>query len=274
MAPRLAGVLTALALALPLGAAAAPVAFVADLKGSATLDGQTRLAFLAELEPGTRLHLGPGASVAVTYAGTGHEYTLTGPGEFVVLATEVKVEKGAAPTRRSVMQLPDAGIVARMSHTSTASLRMRGVAAPAEASRNRLEYPVETRVATLQPRLTWRGEAAAATVSLSDASGKEVWKGPGQAGSAQPAVKLSPATRYTWTVMTPKGLVGEATFETLPADSLAKVAKSSARTRTFADRVLHALLLQDIGAHQEARVLWAQLARERPDLPELAALAR
>ena len=38
--------------------------------------------------------------------------------------------------------------------------------------------------------------------------------------------------------------------------------------------VLHALLLHDIGAQQEARAAWAALARERPDLPELAALAR
>jgi len=34
------------------------------------------------------------------------------------------------------------------------------------------------------------------------------------------------------------------------------------------------LNVQDIGAQQEAREAWAQLARERPDLPELTALAR
>jgi hypothetical protein len=36
---------------------------------------------------------------------------------------------------------------------------------------------------------------------------------------------------------------------------------------------MHALLLQDLGATQEAREAWAALARERPDLPELAGLA-
>ena len=263
----------ALALALSAGASA-PVAFVADLKGSVTLGGDAQVHFLAELEPGARLHLGSDASVAVTFAGTGTEYTLVGPGEFIVRPAEVTVEKGAAPKKRTVMPLPDAGIVARMSQTATASLRMRGVRAPGDGGRPRLEYPVDTRVATLQPVLRWRGDDGAATVSLADSSGKEIWKGPATAGTTQLAVKLSPATRYTWTVMTPKGLVGEAGFETLPADSLAKVGKSSARARTFADRVLHALLLQDIGAHQEARAAWAALARERPDLPELAALAR
>jgi hypothetical protein len=74
--------------------------------------------------------------------------------------------------------------------------------------------------------------------------------------------------------MTPKGWVGEAGFETLPAETMAKVGKSSARAKTFSERVLHALLLHDIGARQEARAAWAALARERPDLPELDALAR
>jgi hypothetical protein len=264
----------ALALAFS-AAAAAPVAFVADLNGNATLAGNGKLTFLAELEAGTRLHLGSGASVAVTFAATGAEFTLVGPGEFLVLPAEVKVEKGAAPTKRSVMILPDTGVVARLSQTAGASLRMRGVQPPGDGSKARLEYPVDTRVSTLQPLLRWRGDpSAGATVSVVDATGREVWKGAAQAGSVQPAVKLSPSTRYTWTVMTPKGIVGEAGFETLSAGSMAKVVKSSAGARRFSERVLHALLLQDIGAHQEAREAWAALARERPDLPELSGLAR
>jgi hypothetical protein len=76
---------------------------------------------------------------------------------------------------------------------------------------------VDTRVSTLQPLLRRRGDPNAATTGiLADATGKEVWKGAAQSGSVQPAVKLSPSTRCTWTVMTPKGIVGEAAFETLP----------------------------------------------------------
>jgi hypothetical protein len=271
MKPLLAGALLALALS---AHGSGPVAFVADLKGSATIAGDGKLNFLAALETGTRLYLGSGASVAVTFAGNGTEFTLVGPGEFVVLPAEVKAEKGLAPTKRAVMQLPDTGIVARLSQTATASLRMRGVQPAGE--RAGLEFPVDTRVSSLRPMLRWRGGAqdAAGLVSVLDANGKEVWKGPASSGAVQPAVKLSPATRYTWTVMTANGKVGEAGFETLPAEAITRVAKSGARTRIFADRVLHALLLQDIGAQQEAHAAWASLARERPDLPELAALAR
>ena len=267
---------TALALAaavFSLAAGAAPVAFVADLHGNASIEGQGKVGFLAELNAGTRLLLGTGATVAVTYASTGTEFTLRGPGEFVVAETEVKADKGAAPTKRQVSSLQDAGIVARISKTATASLRMRNVSV--SSNRNALDYPVDTKVATLQPELRWtQASRDGAEVKLLDANGKELWKGTVQSGTARPAVKLSAASRYRWTVMTPAGAVGEAQFETLPADALMKVAKSKSGAKGFSERVMHAFVLQDLGATQEARAAWAELARERPELPELAALAR
>ena len=95
-----------------------------------------------------------------------------------------------------------------------------------------------------------------------------------QPNTVPESLKLSPATRYTWTLMTPQGAVAEAKFETLPAEAVARAEKSRAAARSFSERVLHAFLLQDLGATQDAREAWAVLARERPDLPELAALAR
>jgi hypothetical protein len=268
----LAGCAAALALA---AQAADPIAFVADLKGNATVEGDGKLAFLAELAPGTKLLLGTGAVVSVTYASTGAEFTFGGPGEFLVTATEVRADKGAPPTRRNVTVLPDPGVVARVARTATASIRMRGVS-PESPTKTALEYPVNTRIATLQPTLRWQADGGAAdvTVSVTDAKGKEVWKGSAKPASVRPAVKLAPATIYTWTVMSPKGSLGEARFETLPSGAMAKAEKSRAAARTFPDRVMHAFLLQDIGALQDARDAWAALARERPDLPELAVLAR
>ena len=74
--------------------------------------------------------------------------------------------------------------------------------------------------------------------------------------------------------MTPKGPLGEARFETLSARLIAKAERSRAAAKRFPERVMHAFLLQDLGATQDARDAWAALARERPDLPELAVLAR
>ena len=193
MIARIAATLVAAA---ALAASAQPVAFVADVQGNATIEGKGRLGFLAELPARTRLVLGPGARAAVTYAESGAEFTLAGPGDFVVGATEVKAERGAQPTRRSVQVMPDSGAIAKVSRTANASLRMRGL--PAE---------------------------------------------PAPAG---------PPT----------------------AEARARAEKSRVSAKTFSERVMHAVLLQEIGATQDAREAWAGLARERPDLPELAVLAK
>ena len=188
---------------------------------------------------------------------------------------EVKAERGAAPRKRTVSVLPDPAVIAKASRTANASLRMRGINAKA-ASPVALESPVATRITTLQPTLRWSGEPTAEEflVSVVDEAGKEVWKGHVKPAIAKPPVKLSPATVYTWTVMTPKGARAEGRFETVSAAAMAKAEKSRAAARTFSERVMHAFVLQEMGAAQEAKEAWAALARERPDLPELGFLAR
>jgi hypothetical protein len=194
--------LAGLLLAAGLAHAAPPVAFVADIRGNATIEGDGRLNFLAELGPGTRLLLGSGASASISYAATGAEFTIGGPGEFLVAPAEVKAEKGKPPKKRMAASPPDPAVVSQVSKSATASLRMRSLA-PAAAP-----APPEPRLADL------------------------------------------------------------------PADARARAEKSRAAARTFTDRLNHAMLLQQLGAGHESRQAWADLARERPDLPELAALAR
>ena len=112
------------------------------------------------------------------------------------------------------------------------------------------------------------------TVAVSTAEGKPVWRGPAKANAAKLPVKLAPGTRYAWTLFIGDSAIGEASFETLPADAIQRADASRAAMKSFSDRILHAFVLQDIGAVQDARQAWAELARERPDLPELAILAK
>lgn len=263
----------AAALAAHAAQAPAPVAFVTDIRGTATIEGNGPLAFLAELAPGTRLLLGTGAMAAVTFASSGSEFTLAGPGEFLVTTNEMRAEQGAAPKRRNVAVVTDAGVVGRISRSATASLRMRSI--PPPAAKSPLEYPVDTRVATLQPVMLVDGDVREYTVTVTDAAGRDVWRGPAKQHGARVGVRLAPGARYTWSVKSPEGAIGAASFETLPAESIARAEKALAASRkSFSDRVVHAVLLQDLGAGQEARQAWARLSRERPDLPELAARAR
>lgn len=265
--------LAAVLLSTALAAAGSPVAFVADLQGTATIEGNGKLTFLAMLSPGTRLLLGSKATASITYAATGAEFSLVGPGEFVVTAEEVAAHRGAKPKRRAVSPLSDGQVVQKAAQTATASLRMRGMGTG--ASQPALHFPVSTRIATLRPALRWQAEPGEDyTLVVSDLAGAEVWKGRGKEGKARTGTALAAGTRYSWTVMSARGSLGEAHFETLPAEAISRAERSRAAARTFPDRVMNALLLQEIGAHQEARDAWAELARERPDLPELPALAR
>ena len=257
-----------------LAALASPVAFVADIRGNATIEGEgKRVTFLTELTAGTRLVIGSHAGATVTYATTGAEFTMSGPGLFLVGPQEVTAERGPAPRRRNVSALTDPGVVTRAAQAATASLRMRGLATSAPAAL--LEYPVATRVATLQPRLRWKGvDGESYTVAVQDAAGRDLWKGKGSAQGTAPAVQLAPASRYSWTISGSRGSAGEAHFETLPAEAIRRAEASRAAARSFPEKVVHALLLQELGAEQEARATWGALARERSDLAELTALAR
>lgn len=254
--------------------AADPIAFVSDFKGEVAMNGGGRPPFLAELLPGTKLALGAGATVAVMFVVTGEEYSLKGPGEFVVTKEGVKATKGTAPASRMPAVRPSVATVVETSKTATASLRMRS--APGHrAARPGAVYPVNTKIATLQPTLRWSGDAGATyAVVVTAVSGKEVYRGSSRGNSLRLPVKLVADQGYTWACSAGDAIVAEARFETLSADAIAGAEKSRAGAKSFPDRVLLALSLQDLGAAQDAKDVWAQLAAERPDIPELAGLAR
>jgi len=178
------------------------------------------------------------------------------------------------PVKRAVVTLSDPTVIARVSQAATASVRMRGLAPAVSTASVVPEYPVETRIATLRPVLRWKGDMSTEGVSLriQDESGKEVWAS--RPNATLPPIRLLPGARYTWTVSTPRGAPAQARFETLPAEAVSRAEKARALAKSFADRVMHAVLLQDLGATHDAREAWAVLARERPDLPELGLLAR
>lgn len=267
--------LAALLLALALAARAAdPVAFVSDFRGDVVMNGVGRPPFLAELLPGTKLVLGQDGRAAVMYVVSGEEYSLKGPGEFVVTKEGVKATKGPAPTSRSPAIKASAATLVQTSKSATASLRMRSAPSP-KAGRAGALYPVNARIATLQPTLRWLGEPGANyAIAVATAAGKEVFRGSARGDSLRLPVRLDAGASYEWTCTAGDKSVVQARFETLPADAIAAADKARAVAKSFPDRVLLALSLQELGAAQDAKEVWAQLASERPDIPELAGLAR
>ena len=271
---------TLLVASLALGGSAwgASVAFLTNLKGEVALDGNPRPVLLAELSKGQKLTLGKGAQASVMFISSGREYALQGPGEFTVKDTELTALAGAAPATRDTPWRASDKVIVQVSQTSAASVRMRSIAVPKADTEPKLLYPTQGAVATLQPAFRWRAadEKAGAEFVVTP-SGQE--KPAHHAKSAKSAyrlpVRLQPDTEYVWTVTAAGNEIGTGRFRTLPRESLAQIEKRRPGDKAeFSDRVMFALMLHEMGAVQEARELWARLAQERSDLPELAALAR
>jgi hypothetical protein len=265
----------AFALALSGAAAAASVAFVTDVQGGAKRSGGGKVEFLSEVAEGATLVLDKGARVNLMYTASGHEFALAGPGDFKVGAAEVVAGTGAAaPQRRTVSVRPAPAVVARVSQSATASLRMRSV--PPAGRKAGPEYPRGGSIATLHPAFRWAAQdgPGAYEISVRTAEGKELWTGVSESSPHRPPVALAAGSRYSWSVSKGARSLGEASFETMGPEVIARAEKSRAAAKTFSERVLHAIVLQDLGAAADAREAWAELARERPELPELAVLAK
>lgn len=255
-------------------AQAAAVAFVTDVKGEAR-SGNRRIVFLAELEVDQRIVLEKGARLTILYTQSGAEFTASGPAEFAVGAGELQTLSGAPASRRAIAAAPAARIIAQVAQSSTASVRMRSVPPPTPPVPPGLDYPREGRIATLRPTLRWSGAPGPKgfAIVVNGADGAPAWSGHAKASPYRLPVKLAPGARYTWNVAGARPL-GEAAFETLEADASVQVEKSLAAAKGFPDKVMHAMRLQELGATADAREAWVALARERPDLSELATLAR
>lgn len=252
-----------------------PVAFVSDMKGDVVLDGVGRPPFLAELLPGSRLVLSAEASAAVMYVVSGLEFALKGPGEFIVEKQRVRAVKGAAPASRDLPVRASAATLVQTSKAATASLRMRSAPPPPKGGVAGPQYPAGAGIATLQPTLRWSGDPGATyVVIVTSVSGKEIFRGSAKGTSLRLPSRLTAGQGYSWSYSASGAASGESRFETMPADAIKAADKARAGAKTFGDRVLLALVLQDLGAVQDAREVWAQLASERPDIPELAGLSR
>ena len=146
-------------LALAAHAQASGIAFVTDVKGEALMDAG-KATLMAEVKKGARISCTKECAVGVMYLISGKEYVLKGPGDFLVGDNEVTAKIGPPPTMRDTNWKVSSKVVAQVAQTSSASIRMRSLggaqkAEPAAPLAERLIYPRDTTVATLQPAFRW-----------------------------------------------------------------------------------------------------------------------
>jgi hypothetical protein len=256
-------------------ASAEGIAFITNMRGDVALDGNPRPTLLAELAKGQKLTLGPDAQASVMFVASGKEYALKGPGQYLVKDAEMSASAGAAPTTRDTQWHASNKVLVQIAQTSAASVRMRSIAIPKPDTDPKLLYPTQGNIATLQPTFRWRGADKGELVLLVAGLEKPVHSAKVSGGSYRMNAKLRPDTEYTWIVTIAGNEIGTGHFRTLTTEALAQVDKQRPSDKAeFSDRVMFALMLQDLGATQDAHDSWARLAQERDDLPELAAFAK
>ena len=260
------------------------IAFVTDVKGEAVMDAG-KATLMAEVKKGARISCTKDCSVGVMYLISGKEYVLKGPGDFLVGDSEVTAKIGPPPTMRDTNWKVSAKVVAQVAQTSSASIRMRSLGGaqknePAPPLAERLIYPRDTTVATLQPAFRWASANPKGPFEFelkTSAGAKSLYraKSNGTSLALPKNIKLQPDAEYNWMVKAGGSEVGMTTFKTLPAHSLELTQKRKPDDKApFSDWLLYALTLKDVGADQDAGEIWTKLAKDRPDLPELAALAK
>jgi hypothetical protein len=258
------------------------IAFITDVKGEAGLDAG-KASLMAEIKKGARINCARECAVGVMYLLSGKEYVLKGPGDFLVGDNEVTAKIGAPPTMRETKWKVSSQVVAQASQASSASIRMRSlgpskteVSLPTE----RLIYPRDSNVATLQPAFRWTSANAKGPFEFelkANGSAKTVYKAKASTMnlSLPGNVKLQPDVEYSWAIKSGATYVGMTSFKTLPTQAIDLAQKHKPDEKAaFSDWLLYGLTLKEVGADQDASEVWAKLAKDRPDLPELAALAR
>ena len=265
-------------LALP-AQAAAGIAFVTDLKGEVSVDGTPRPTLMSELAKGQKVVVGKDSVLAVMFISSGKEYLLKGPGDYTIGERDIASGIGMPPVARETAWRANNQVLVKVAQTSSASIRMRSIAPPRAEPKARLEFPVRGAVTQLQPTLRWtlpEGNAQAdVAIAVAGKEDKPLARAKVGGTSHRFPAKLQPDTEYAWSVAVAGQEIGTARFRTLPAAALQDAQKRRpAEKAEFSDRLMYALLLQEMGAVQEAQEAWARLAQERADLPELANLAK
>ena len=258
--------------------AADGIAFITNMRGDVAVDGNPRPTLLAELGKGQKVSVGKDSQASVMYIASGKEYILKGPGDYLVRDTEIAGATGMPPVTRNTEWRTSNKVLVQVAQTSAASVRMRSVARPKVDTAPRLLFPIQGSIATLQPTFRWQPADAKTHdefALMMAGQDKPVHLAKAAGGAYRVPAKLKPDTDYAWTVTAAGNEIGSGRFRTLSSEVQQQVERRRPGDKAeFSDRVLFALMLQEMGATQEAHESWARLAQERADLPELAALAK
>lgn len=253
---------------------AEPVAMVTDAGGGvySVSDGKNKkVPLLAYLEPGTVIRLDERAHVSITLFARPLEYRFTGPAKLTVEEGRILAHEGSAEAHPVSLEKTSAArkfTAAQRESVTQAAYEMR-----AGRPGLRLDDPVDTRLLGEGSVFGWDGPRPAEGYRLSVYDGrKQLLHQENLAANSwmPPAGLLQAGGAYEWEVRATleNGEVLTARGSFSVADSAEAAAVRAQRPQagaSFSDRVLYAVLLEEKGFRYDARRIWGELARERPD---------
>ena len=258
-----------------------PVAMVTDLQGKAVISTAGRTAdaaMLVGLEVGAQAQLQPTTTMVVLYLGDGGEYVLKGPATVVFRAALPEVTNGAPALKRP----PPAGEKLRINPNGMGqgALVMRSSLG---APRIRLLSANGTRVLDTQPELHWQEPQPGLrySVEIADETGRSLYEAQveGPSFTLPASLQLKDGMAYTWEVAArlPDGrkYASKGEFSIASAELRAQTAAARALAQeSVSSMVTFAIWLEQMELRDEARKAWRALAVQRPDDPQIRAMAQ
>lgn len=257
------------------GHAADPVALVLDVQGSAAViqPHKSKLAVLSYLEPGTVLRVEPGAKVAVTYFYKALEYNFTGPAVVAIKPEMAQVISGNPAQRRDLEETQTEAVkklaLRPSDKLARATFEMRSM-----PKTLRLLAPLNSAIVTTTPELSWESVPGVQHYRLviadvrglalvDETTSASSWRVPKDAA-------LPMGKTYRWRVeaqfATRKVISPDGEFWIVDKAQAEKIARMTPPTNaSFADRILYAVTLENLGLKEDAKAEWSRLAQERPE---------
>ena len=254
---------------------AEPVVMVTDVSdGVFTVekDKSKKVVLLSYFEPGTTLRLDANAHLTATFLTKSVEYRFTGPAKLTVEKDRIVASEGKAETQAVSLQKTTAAkkfTVAQRESVTQAAFEMRVGARPGL----RLDDPVDTSVIGSLLIFNWDGPRAPGgyRLSLFDGQRKLIHQVAVATNSWVPAAGLLKAGgAYEWevesTLENGEVLTARGKFNMADSNaSKAAQAQTPPANSAFSTRVLYAVYLEENGFKYDARRLWKELSKERPD---------
>jgi len=255
------------------------VAMVTDLSGPVTITGAKgggSAGIAAELASDAVIGVAVGGRAVILVLATGEEFTVTGPSNALVRAD-------------GVMGTPKESVAKRASFVGKVRLKSEGLAQAAvtlRASRRQETLPLLGLAGTVtletRPVFRWAAVEGAGPYrfELQDANGAVLHEARTETTEARlpEGIALVESKAYTWEVSARQAngirFSNFGDFSVAAASLRAEAARlRPAAGAGVSERVAYATWLASQELHDEARAVWAQLAAERPDNPQLKALS-